>query len=89
MKYIIKQISKHSLRFGSTFNMNFIEEFELSMGMNVLNYSRILFLGHTSIFQNVTTKDKSQSVCCFWRWSRTTHMNFIFVMQMEMFYILV
>ncbi|KAK6775814.1 hypothetical protein RDI58_026815 [Solanum bulbocastanum] len=73
MKYVIKRISTHSLKFGPTYNNDFVEY--LKKYMNVEAFE--LF---TSTFIPATIRAKYQNACCFLRLSRITVMNSIFGM---------
>ncbi|KAK6802830.1 hypothetical protein RDI58_000614 [Solanum bulbocastanum] len=46
LKYVIKKITAHTLRFGVPYNTNFLDEFKLSIGDNPLRagYSKGTFL---------------------------------------------
>ncbi|KAG5594837.1 hypothetical protein H5410_036069 [Solanum commersonii] len=69
MKYVIKTLSTHSLRFASTYNMNFLEDFELSTeieGIELFKWSRttkinFIFGMSMKIYPNPTQSNLVQS----------------------------
>ncbi|KAG5625213.1 hypothetical protein H5410_010431 [Solanum commersonii] len=45
MKYVIKKVSTHALRFGAPFKTNFLEEFQKSIGDDVIEMFRATIFG--------------------------------------------
>ncbi|KAK4737503.1 hypothetical protein R3W88_001200 [Solanum pinnatisectum] len=45
MKYVIKKVPRHALRFGAPYNTNFLEEFKKSIGVDVVELFRATIFG--------------------------------------------
>ncbi|KAK6803402.1 hypothetical protein RDI58_001186 [Solanum bulbocastanum] len=45
MKYVIKKVPRHALRFGAPYNTNFLEEFKKSIGFDVVELFRATIFG--------------------------------------------
>ncbi|XP_055832911.1 uncharacterized protein LOC129901682 [Solanum dulcamara] len=46
MKYVIKKIPSHSLRFGTAYTTNFIDDFKSSIGDEAIQLFRQIIFGH-------------------------------------------